>query len=66
MSLLLSADSTTQPVWNPFMHRNLYAKGFFSKIIILERILMAQKHISQKRAGFLKSSRSMAPPKIEK
>ena len=37
---------------NPFMHRNCCAKGFFSKIIILEGIFLAQKCISQKQAEF--------------
>ena len=51
---------------NPFMHQNCCAKEFFSKIIVLEGIFLAQKRISQKLAGFWKSWRSMTPPKIEK
>ena len=36
---------------NPFLHRNLGAKGFFPKSIIFEGIIWAQKRISKKQAG---------------
>ena len=46
-----------------FINRNYCAKGFCSKLNILEDKFQAQNPISQKLAGYL---RSMTPPRNEK